>query len=385
MIIKLFDKCNYQQGAAFPVVIAIAFIISILMVIVSKNTQLSVKYSGDRRVSVALLNLAEAGKEDALAKLRSGAIAPVNGDTIVIVDSAAMNKGYYHVTCASNGTGDTCFLESYAHLGGKECSIRIGVLVVPCTATDSAYNYGLVAGGDISWAGSGTCNTGSARLHCNGQFSTSGSSDFTCGTLSACVRVAMSGSGNITGNVNTPVISKSGSGTITGTQTIGTVPPVAIPAIDLTPYYNIALANGQVFSGLKKIQGSASTVVPGGVMWVNGDFRYSGSGNFTGAIIATGNVTVSASGNFKTVNSYPAIVSINGNIDMSGSGKVTGLIYTATGSISKSGSGDVTGSLICGGALTKSGSWSALTYLNSAPVKPGCTSTTYTPFSWKEN
>lgn len=384
MIFRLLKKSNHQQGAAFPVVIAIAFIISILMVIVSKNTQLSVKYSGDRRINVALLNLAEAGKEDALAKLRSGAVVPVKGSTIVVIDSVAMNKGYYHVTCTSNGTGDTCFLDSYAHLGGKQCSIHIGVLVVVCQATDSAYQYGIVAGGDITWTGSGTCNTGSSKLQSNGQFSMSGSSNFNCGTLSTCVKLSMSGSGDINGNVNTPILSKSGSGKITGTQKIGTVSPVSIPTIDLTPYYNIALANGQVFTN-KHITGSASTVVPGGVMWINGTFDYSGSGNFTGAIIATGNVSISGSGNFTTVNSYPEVVSRDGDITMSGSGKVTGLIYTATGSITKSGSGDVTGSLICGGAFKKSGSWSTLTYSNSAPVKPGCTSATYTPFSWKEN
>jgi hypothetical protein len=193
----------------------------------------------------------------------------------------------------------------------------------------------------------------------------------------------MSGSGDINGNIKSPLLSKSGSGKITGTTSLVAVPNVAIPVIDLTPYYNYALKNGQVFSG-KTIVGSASVAVPGGVMWVNGDFKYSGSGDVTGSIIATGNVDISGSGMFTAASTYPAIVSRDGNIKMSGSGKITGLIYARIGDIDKSGSGDVTGSIICGGDLDKSGSWNTLTYKNSAPIPPECTGSNYVEIGWRQ-
>ena len=82
-------------------------------------------------------------------------------------------------------------------------------------------------------------------------------------------------------------------------------------------------------------------------MWVNGDFKRSGSGDFYGCIIATGNIDISGSGDYYKVQNYPVALSINGKIDFSGSGKVHGLLFAMNGDFEKTGSGNVTGSIIC--------------------------------------
>jgi hypothetical protein len=132
------------------------------------------------------------------------------------------------------------------------------------------------------------------------------------------------------------------------------------------------VAHGTVYNGNLQLTGSRDTVIPGGVLWVNGNFSLSGSMKFTGCVIATGSVNISGSGDFTKVNNTPVIVSINSNISLSGSGKITGLIFAQNGAITKSGSGDVKGSLLCKGDLTKTGSWSTLTYTKFLPMPPGC-------------
>jgi hypothetical protein len=373
-----------MRGSSLIFVVSLAIILNIVFVTVYMTITATHKTSGAKKSNASVLLLAEAGKENGKALLRSGSYTPVSGTGQSMLTNVSFGGGNYSVRCSSNVAIDTIYLKSTGVLGNASSAIEVTCTYAGCSApTDSAYNYGLVAGGTISWSGSGSCNTGSARLHCNNSFTMSGSSNFICSILSSSVRISMSGSGNINGSVWTPLISKSGSGAITGSTTLGAVPNVAIPVIDLTPYYNYALKNGQVFSG-KTITGSTNVTVPGGVMWVNGTFNYSGSGNVSGSIIATGNVSISGSGSFTASSTYPAIVSRDGSITMSGSGRVTGLVYSRIGDITKSGSGDVVGSIICGGNMSKSGSWSTLTYVKSVPVPPECSGIQLVEIGWKE-
>jgi hypothetical protein len=241
-----------------------------------------------------------------------------------------------------------------------------------CTIpTDTAFNYSIVVGGNIDWAGSGPCNAGTSSIYANGEFYISGSTDFTANIYSG-VKLTRLASSNIFGNVRAPAIRETGSGKITGTKTIGPVAPITIPNIDLTPYYNWALAHGTVVNGNLTLSLSRDTVIPGGVLYVNGNFKVTGMHGVIGCVIATGDVDLSGSGNFTKVGNMPVIVSVNGTLTLSGSGKITGLIYAKNGGIKKTGSGDVTGSLICKGDFGKTGSWATLTYTKFLPMPPGC-------------
>lgn len=373
-----------DSGGALVAVLVMAVIFNFAFLAVNYTVGNATKKSGFRRMNISAINIAEAGKEQALSSFRSGGMVPSANSTVTLFDSIPFGNGHYTVVASTDEDADTVIISSTGFVNEISKTIVVICQVGDCQSPDdSAYNYGIISGGGMTWSGSGTCNTGSAMLHTNGAFQMSGSSNFYCGLLSSVAGITMKGSGDIVGSAIAPNIAMSGNGEITGSKTIGTVNQVSIPSIDLTPYYEHALAHGQVVNGIH-ITGSSSTVIPGGVLWVNGNFKYSGSGNVTGSIIATGSVTISGSGNFTAVDKYPAIVSRDSDITMSGSGRVSGLIYARVGKLKKSGSGDVTGSMMCGGEFVKSGSWNTLTYMNSAPVAPNCSQKTYTEVAWQE-
>jgi hypothetical protein len=364
-------------------ILVLAVICNIVIASVFFTSRVGLKKSGFRREYVAILNIAEAGKEDGISKLRWGNISPQSDTRIGLVSNNNFGGGSYAVTCSANTALDTLWVFSVAQYMGKTKSIEAIYKVTGCSPSGDAFDKGICAGGDIGWTGSGSMTAGSNIIHCNGFFNMSGSSDITA-NIYACNGLSKSGSCDITGDVWAASVSQTGSGSITGTVTLGTVSNVTIPDLDWTPYYTFAQSNGQVYTGNQHISGSSNHIVPGGVMWVNGDFKRSGSGDFTGCIIATGNVTFSGSGDCYKVNNYPLAVSINGKIDFSGSGEMNGLLYAQNGDFEKTGSGNVTGSIICKGDFRKSGSWDFLTYVKSVPVAPGCNGNKYTKVSWRE-
>lgn len=276
----------------------------------------------------------------------------------------AVSSNYAAVTCVGTRAGQTATvkLDIYNANPSTPATTNGGP-----PAAVGAYTYAIMSVGKMNWSGSGSINVGAGKVHGNGVFKMTGSKQVT-GNISSSTRIWLTGSTTISGDAAAPIITASGSG-ITGSKTIGAVPSQSLPSIDLTPYYNQALANGQVYSGNQHFTGSSDLTPVGGIMWVNGNFKWSGSGRLVGCFIATGSIDISGSGDQIKVDNYPALVSRDADIDISGSGKFHGLMYAKTG-FDKSGSGDVVGSIVCGGDFDSSGSWSAMAYENSTPVPP---------------
>jgi hypothetical protein len=399
-----------ESGISLVLVLVLISILLLVGGLAIRKATMDLKTSGNYLKSTKVFYIAESGIERARAELASlstndalagpdrktGTNWDADNGTLSFGLHVAFGGGWYNVTLSDNNDGDgnvwhdtdgVIIIRSAGILpDSSRRTIEVTYKVTPEQHTDPAYNYALLVGGNISWSGSGSCNVGTDSIHSNGELSMTGSSNLT-GNVSSSVKISKSGSTTITGNASAPQFSENGSGQITGIKTIGPVPQVTIPDIDLTPYYNQASSNGKVTSGNVSWSGSRDTVIPGGVLYVNGNFSVSGSMSVTGCIIATGTINISGSGNFAGVNSMPALVSVNGNISLSGSGNVTGLVYAKNGAITKSGSGLHTGSLMCKGNFTKSGSWSVLNYRNSAPLAPGA-SPESTPrheiLSWRE-
>lgn len=374
---------NNQNGSALITVLVIGIVGIILSSIMFKSTKNTINKTADRRIDVTLLNIAEAGKEHALASLKSGQISLTPNSRVQVVQNSNFNGGAYTVSCSTISALDTLWLFSVASYRNKLKSIETVYAVSWAFSPDDAFNKAIAAGGSISWSGSGWLNAGVGVVHCNGSFSMNGSSDITA-YIVACGGLERKGSCCITGNVWTPWISETGSGRIIGVKNIGPVDTIPIPVINTAPYYDYAMANGQVFSSDKHISGSSSFYVPGGIMWVNGNFKRSGSGDFVGCIIATGNIDISGSGDYYKVQNYPLALSINGKIDFSGSGHIRGLLFAMNGDFEKTGSGNVTGSIICKKNLRKAGGWNFLTYEKSVPQAPGVCGNTFTLVSWRE-
>lgn len=236
-----------------------------------------------------------------------------------------------------------------------------------------AFAYAVVSGDTMTWNGNGTMTINGAGIHSNSRYKMTGCEVITgqnC-NVSSSVEIWSTGTTKIHGNAQAPAWKGSSpANVIGGTPTTGAVSLVSIPDIDLTPYYQSALAYGQVYNGDIQLTGSTDLVVPGGIMWVNGTLRLNRSGPMVGCFIATGDIIVTGSGDQEKVAGYPAFVSRDGKVDLSGSGDVHGLVYAKSGSIQKTGNGVVVGSMICAGTFDKGGGWDLLVYENSTPVPP---------------
>ena len=276
----------------------------------------------------------------------------------------AVSSNYAAVTCVGTRAGQTATVKLDIYNANPSTAGTSGSGPPPAVG---AYTIAIMSCGKMNWSGSGSIDVGTGKVHGNGVFKMTGSKKVK-GNISSSTKIWLTGSTEITGDAAAPVFNASGSA-ITGTKTIGPVDTVTLPSIDLTPYYNTALANGQVYNGNQHFTGSSDLVPVGGIMWVNGNFKWSGSGRLVGCFIATGSIDISGSGDQIKVDNYPALVSRDADIDISGSGKFHGLLYAKT-TFDKSGSGDVVGSIMCGGDFDSSGSWSAMAYENSTPVPP---------------
>jgi cytoskeletal protein CcmA (bactofilin family) len=401
------------KGSALITTLAIVTVLCVLMAsvwVVGESRTFTTRKLGDRGRA---LSIAEAGIAKACAVLAT------NWDLRTqpaAFPATAYGGGTYDVAVTSVGS-NRASLCSTGTFGSVTESAVLDVVnnAVPTGggggggAPTGAYACAIMANGPITLSGSVEFNVGTNGIvHGNSTFSKSGTGNFRAKTLEFVGATSMSGgwtfysdfnaggnctvsgSGRIMNNIWCDAFQSSGSfkvmgnGTVltykkTGTSGImgtlvtnvnNTVPALAIPDLGLDAYYNWALANGEVYSN-KSISGSATVEPVGGIMWVNGTLNISGSGNLVGCFIATGNISISGSGNQIKVSNYPALVSRDGNITISGSQSFHGLLYAKTGSFSKSGSGAVVGSIICGGSFTASGSWGVLTYEDSTPIPPG--------------
>lgn len=239
------------------------------------------------------------------------------------------------------------------------------------TEETDPFNYSILAGGGgMDWQGNGDITLmGNAPVHSNGKLFVNGNGNI-IGNVSSSVEIRTVGSAQLRGNADAPSFSGKSPGNVTGTATQRQVPPVQIPDIDLTPFYNTALQNGEVYSGNLHYSSSGTIRPNGGVMWVNGSLKVSGQYNIEGCIIATGDIEITGNGDAEKIAKLPLLVSRDGNIKISGSGRYHGLIYAKTGDFTKTGNGDVIGTIICGDKFTKGGGWSLMSYEDVTPTDP---------------
>ena len=281
-----------------------------------------------------------------------------------------------------NNTFDTLVVTSYvttSYLGDNYSHQSFAGIGVEASGGEEQpppvgpFTCAILSGDDMTFTGSGTTHCGEGNVHTNGYFKMTGSCKIE-GNLSSCYRIWTTGSTKIFGDAYSPAWKGKSPGNVTGTAYTVTVPPIPIPVIDMTPFYQWAVDHGEYYTSTVQISGSQDIEPNGGLMWVNGYYMQSGSGDFIGGLIAKYEVQISGSGDHVKHPDhpyFPAIVSLEQGLQMSGSGKVHGLIYAPNGAIQKSGSGDVEGSMICGGKFKKSGSWNIMDYENSTPVPPG--------------
>ena len=390
---KTMKTGNCRGSALVTVLIVLTTVTAYLGIVVSSSLQRA--YSATKladRVRAQLV--AEAGVTKAYSILVTNWSARIGDESFPEIEYAG---GKFDCTVIPNETLNMAKIACIGTYGKDQITVIMDVKNngSPTAGTDgslsavtnAAYGYGILAGCDIEFNGGSGFNLGNGKVHANGVFLKGGNGDLTAGELTfrestilngtwniiANVRcdknITTKGSGDFYGNVECDVLKLGAQSVVNGNKVLGNsvVDNVTIPLIDLTPYYNIALANGQVYGSSQVLVGNITVEPEGGVMWVNGRLDVRSTGTMKGCFIATESIDISGSIDFAAKNGYPLLVSRDGDIDISGGGTYVGLIYAKNGNFEKNGDGDVNGSVICGGSFLAGGNWAVLNYTNVAP------------------
>ncbi len=345
-----------RRGSAILVamgVIALSSIVGAILVNTTRQQVFSVQTTRDFLLAKVT---AEAGVNDAYEQIKN--------DFRELTVSGTLNEGTYDATVYV-GTNRNGRIVSVGRVGLAEATVSATLHDFgQSRPVDPAFLYAICCGGYLDISGNVTVN--GAKLHSNNALRLSGSGAINASDLTtSSVAISLdSGAARITGNVRAPSIGPSSRlSKISGTQTVAAVPTVQIPDLDLARLFAIAQANGQVYSGSRLWNHSFAP--QGGVVWVNGSIQLTGSGTFTGAFIATGDIDMGAGISIAKVSNFPAVASMAGDITLKGN-TVTGLIYARAGNIDvQSSNFTINGSVICSGNVTGRGGWT-LNYVDSS-------------------
>jgi cytoskeletal protein CcmA (bactofilin family) len=234
------------------------------------------------------------------------------------------------------------------------------------------FNYTILSGGTFDFKGSGSVGSG-GKMHSNSEIDINGSAN-TEVDISSTVEIGV-GNNTVKGSISAPELDLHQKASITGGSTEQVVPPVSIPDIDFTPYYNWAKKHGEVHHGYST---TISDTPNGGILYVIGDVTISSHAVINGSIIATGDIKISGHAKVTPTIDAIAIATGSGDIDNTSSERITGLIYSKTGNYKQTANGELYGQLIVGGEIQKGGNSDIVFYQKSIPTPPGVASVTPT-------
>jgi hypothetical protein len=314
--------------------------------------------------------LAEAGANEAYAILKADFSSREDPDAFPEKEYAG---GTYDANVSPIGD-DSATVVCVASVGDATATVRMDVkdfgiddggAAGPGPAPLPAYQCAILAG-SIRWGGNGQTVTGGGDVHSQSTFEMNGTTDVFCDELTAVTHIKAVGNCTITADTTSPSYQNKCPGNITGNVTTAPVDPIPIPVLDLAPYYQYALAHGEVHDSLAAAGGS--TIQPdGGIAWINGDVHLSGGASIVGCIIATGDIKVTGNCTHTLVGDFPGFISRDGDIEFTSCSHLYGLIYAPNGNIKMTGGGQITGTVICSGEFWKNGGWDAVTWADSTP------------------
>lgn len=361
---------NGKQGFVLVVVMVMTTVVALAAASVMAFADYQLGSFKRARESNAAMTIAEAGANQAYALVKANF---ANKDNSSLFPETAYDSGSFDVTVTSVGA-NTAQIKSVGISGSSTQTVIVDVkdFGAPTAGTDPTgpWAHTIFVNGYARLNGSGNCY---GSVYCNQDVRANGS--FSWGTVAnpvdvyCAVEFRANGSSSLAGMVYAPSVSAPGG----VPRTIQAVPTLAMPTLDLTPYYNLALANGQVYAG-GTVSGAIGAI-PGGVRWYNGAATFNGGVNYSGCIIATGNINFKGGCTQTKVGDLPAVVSRDGSVTLSGSRTMQGLIYSY-GDLTCNGSGQENGTIIVGGNMTLNGSYGLFTYDYSFPSLPGSSGTT---------
>jgi hypothetical protein len=374
-----------RHGFALALVMALLLILSAIVGILatmSSQSAFTARRLGDlaRAQSVA-----ESGVHDAFSIISSNYALRTN--TTVFPRTQWFAGGNYTATLVTNVLGAT-IIRSTGRYGSAEVEVIMDAVRVSGPTPSNppptdAYGYAIIANTFLALSGNVTIQAGgTSKVHCNGAVEVFGTTSI-AGNLTACNNIYANGNAAIpsgyvrtaTGWKRPPNKDSKFPVNISCPHEIGPVATfTAWPDLPLDAFRKWADNNNMYFTnnqqwGSGDIPGG---VIPGGVLYIKGTFKYTG-GNVVGCIIAEKGIDWQG-GNLTKTNSYPAMVTTEptATISITANQSIRGLIYTMNGgSITKRGGGTITGTVLCRGTIDFGGGVDTVAYEYSYPTPPG--------------
>lgn len=360
-----------QSGSALIAVMGVVLLMALIAAGMVALGRQQVFTAERMRDYVKAQMIAEAGVNDAYNLMKTNFAARLDDANFPL---KAFDGGTYDATVTPVGT-NKANIAAVGVYRSATCYSKANIENIPLITTNglppptSPWAYGVFCNGYLSFNGSSTFR-GSA--HINNYFQGNGSVNWGSATnpiyfeCSGANGFSINGASTIIGTIRAPDINVHGT---VSSAIEGPVPTIAMPIIDLTPYYQTALANGQVFNSSTINNAQNWGTIPGGVRWYNGNLTVNGGGSITykGCVIATGNMTLRGSTTQTQIANLPAFISRDGSITMNGAHTINGLVY-AGGNMTFNGSGSVAGALMAGGNMIFNGAASlVVNYVYSNP------------------
>lgn len=384
---SIYIKYPGETGSALVATMGVVLLIALVaagMVTMGRQQIFSAQRMRDH---VKAQLIAEAGANDAYNVLKTNFAARLNPAYFPLTSFPSSDPGTYDATVTTSlSDSNRASIVSVGVYGSATATVKLDVKNKPLVTTNgvlpttSPWAYGVFCNGYVGFNGSSTLKGAvhvNNYLSCNGSIAWGSSANPVYVECSGAQGFSVNGASVITGTIKAPVINVNG--TVT-TRVVGPVPTIQLPALNLTSYYQTALANGQVVGSSITINNKQTwpnvASIPGGILWVNGTLTVKGGGNlnYNGCIIATGGITLNGSTSQTQVGNLPAFISRDGSIEMNGSQDLNGLIY-AGGDIRMNGSGTLDGAIMSGGNILFNGSANiTVNYVNANP--DGTTQTT---------
>lgn len=194
-------KITSENGSALLSILLIGFILNIVLGIFYLNSKTTITKSGDRRLKVSSLNIAESGKEKLYAMISAGTFQPGSNRKETVIDNENFGGGNVTVICSTGSSRDTLFIHSWGKHGDEFTEIQVVSVLepnMPFNGMPAALQGAITARTKVSLTGNIKVDGRDHDPFCN----VIGSGTFGVYT---CMTLSINGSAEVGGNGLAPV------------------------------------------------------------------------------------------------------------------------------------------------------------------------------------
>ncbi len=113
-----------NNGNAVISVLVVGVIFNLILASFMISSRDSTSKSRIRRYRSNLVNIAEAGKEHLYGQIRAGTFKPVKNNRIIYCDNKPFESGSFSVSCSTNSSSDTVWINSAAVFQGRMTMVQ---------------------------------------------------------------------------------------------------------------------------------------------------------------------------------------------------------------------------------------------------------------------